>query len=711
MLKHYKAFLSNAVAITLLIVTSSFFIYHLKDLKILVSMTSLVDQSLPSSRNYRDLKEEFNLKSKLTYVLKKKNNKQWGSNQVNFLNSWIRQQRKISYIGGVTSPLTFYKPHFEEPEYILYYRMIDINDQELDFTKSLKSFNGSPWENIISSKRGDDFIVEVDMENAPEGNKFGDFNPKAFEEFLKKSTLELSEFFTTHITGTGVFTYYAFKGVQYNFLLNIAVIILLIVLFKVFFGTFKSGLLLVTSLVWVGLVVHGIMGYFQIPIEILSSGMFMMIAVSSIEDYFYILHENAKGLSPLESIRSLRVASFFTSLTTIIGFGSLYFSDLDIVARFGLMAAVGALLEWIAIFYFLPVFLKICDVRQLVSTKKPLLVLSKSWSRVIEKFTPNKTFGYLSFLIYPFSFFLLSTFQVSDSPLSLFPDDHIINKDFSVLKKSRGWETQAALVFSSDYSEKEQRIIIEKLREIKNIKHIETLFDTKEYLASNVPSKYSQAIYSDFDNSRLLTRYQSEDFSTRHFVYFKDTNFTVFKDSKEAIEKICSQKCQIIGEIVSYSEFMDKIPLGFIKSLGLSLFFVSVILLLLAFYFRFPNKFSFVLASLWGPSVLLVLMWIFQIKINFLSCVFITIMVGLTGDNAIQFLFAHGKKDVENGIQYHESCALQMGLLLSSLCLLFLFSYFAPPREFGALMALGFILSIYGDICLAKGFLPTSKKD
>ena len=78
-------------------------------------------------------------------------------------------------------------------------------------------------------------------------------------------------------------------------------------------------------------------------------------------------------------------------------------------------------------------------------------------------------------------------------------------------------------------------------------------------------------------------------------------------------------------------------------------------------------------------------------------------MVGVTGDNGIQFLYAH--KENSNGIEYHEKCALQMGLLLCIMCFMFTLSYFEQPKEFGPLMAIGFLCSLFGDICLTKSFL------
>lgn len=670
-------------------------------------MTEIVDSNLPSSANFQILKEEFELKNSLFIFLKSKKGS-WNKGDSEKLNYYLRDLSYSPYVFNTYSPFSILKPTFEDPNYIHYFKIVHPKRDQYDFSSALKNFNTSPWNDILSNNDGSEFSFEIHLEDASAPKKFGSFSPKGIDNILESIKVELFESYEVFVTGTSIFTYYAFKGVQHNFKLNFVFIFLILIIFRLFFGTFRSGIFLIASLIWVGLLIYGIMGYFQIPIEILSSGLFIMLAVASIEDYFYILHENLKGNSLDKTFSSLIKPSFFTSFTTIVGFGSLYFSGIEVVERFGIMAAVGAFFEWVAVFFILPAFLKVFKINYLVVKEKSFLSSSPFWKSIINGLVPKKYFGYVTFLLYPFSFYILLNLSVSDSPLSLFPDDHIINKDFQRLKKSRGWEGQASLTFPVEIRAKRRKEIINQILKDKNIKTIENYEDVLSYMYKGIPKAHHSAVESDMSGTKLYDRYKSDFLTTRSLVYFIDTSFDTLKRSKNKIEDICKGECKIIGEIISYVEFMDKVPLGFMKSLGFSLGFVSLILLIISLYYKFPNPFPFILSSLWGPSALLILMWLFNIQINFLSCVFISMMVGVTGDNAIQFLFAHGNDSPVDGISYHESCAFQMGILLFIFCFMFSLSYFAPPREFGPIMAIGFIASLYGDICLAKSFIKKS---
>lgn len=670
---------------------------HLKDLKILVSIAELVDKNLPSSKNYQNFKDEFQLKNTFSIILKK-NEQNWSRNTIEKVESWQRQViHQDDYAKQIFSPLSFLTAKIENQEYIFYKKLI----KKLDKSQDLTIFNKTPWKNVITDRTGSEFTMEIELEDAPPPQKFGSFNPFSIKEIINSSKKTFSKDYQTLMVGPAIFTHYAFEGVKQNSYINFAYLLFVFILFKIIFGTYRSGFFLLLSFSWVGICVYGIMSLFKIPIEILSSGLFIMIAVASLEDYYFILHENTKGKTLNEAFALLRMPSFLTSCTTIFGFGSLYFSGIDLVARFGIMAAIGAFLEWIAVFIVLPAMFDLLQIRSLVDPNKTSsLITSDKWNSALNKIKPNKKISLATLVFFPLSIIVLLNLKVSGSPLSLFPKNHILTKDFETFSSSRGWESYASVVFDENISHKDEYEIVNNISKVKNIKQIENQKTLNKFLTTGVPNKFHSVVKNDFKGSSLHKRYESEYYKRRHILYFKKSHYEIMIKTKERIESICKMKCKLIGEIISYTEFTDKIPLGFIKSLGISLLTVAFFIFFLSYKFKFPNPLLFSMASLWGPSILLLLLYLTGIRINFLSCVFVTMMVGLTGDNAIQFIYAQKKE--QDGIQYHQKCALQMGILLCISCLFFLLSYFAPPREFGVVMAIGFLFSLFGDICIAK---------
>jgi len=81
------------------------------------------------------------------------------------------------------------------------------------------------------------------------------------------------------------------------------------------------------------------------------------------------------------------------------------------------------------------------------------------------------------------------------------------------------------------------------------------------------------------------------------------------------------------------------------------------------------------------------------------------VLVGLTGDNAIQFLVAGRGKALHTGILKGGGAALVSGFLMALSSLIFIGSYFIPPRTFGFLLMAGFFASTLGDYWLLRALL------
>ncbi|PIP94194.1 MAG: hypothetical protein COW00_13275 [Bdellovibrio sp. CG12_big_fil_rev_8_21_14_0_65_39_13] len=676
---------------------------QLSQLKVLVSMSDLVDQNMPSAKAYQELKEDFHLLPSLMIVatpINKKEQAQWTE-----IDQWMKHFRtNDDFVSSWLTPWDIMKTQME-PGYLRYKRVLPT----IEKTRSLVALNQSPWKNILTNELGNEASLIVDFKESPPPQKYGSFNPKAVSNLIKSLQSFSFEKLKISIVGTAAFTYYATLGVAYNMKVNLFFLFVLFFLMKWLFGTFKSGLLLIVTFLWSGVLVHGLMAILGFSMEILSSGLFTMIVVASLEDFLFICHEQAKGYSIEESLDRLFWPSLITSLTTVVGFGSLIFTDIDIISRFGLWASVGAILEWVATFFLLPSIMKTFHLSSLVKVGFQRVHTFSGWTKKLDKITPPRFIAFGLLFTYIGGFFVLQNLQISDSPLSLFPQSHPLVQDFKTLSKSRGWESEASLVFEVEKSREEQLRVLDQIKKLDNISIIESVFDIEAFLLGEDTFHYKKAILSNLNQHPLMKRYRGELLSFRHILYFKNSEFQSLKKSLQEIRNICKNDCQLIGEIVSYNEFMDKVPLALMKSLGISLALVGLIIFGMALIFRYPKAWAFTLGSLWGPSCLLIMMAIMNIQINFLSCVFICMMVGLTGDNGIQFLFAEKREGKGRGIEYHQSCALQVGFIMACSCLFFLFSYFAPPREFGPMMGLGFLISLFGDIWLTKS-LTQSKR-
>lgn len=683
-----KSFIKLSFLLSLSLLCGTF----LPKLKTLVSLHEIVDQSLPSAAAYRKLKKDFELRNGLMVSFRPNNG--WSNDSWDSYLAWKdKWQGHKNYTHSQFAPDEILKPEVTPGE-IIYRRLLKENP------RNLIEISETPWSNLLTDSKAESLNVQIQLEDAP-GTKFGSFWPEAVAQLLddlKTSAENLNPL----VVGTSAFTYYSIKGVSHNLMINGVFLILLVFFFRFHFGTWRSGLVLLGIFVWAGTIIHGGMSMMGFHLEILSSGLFTIVIIASLEDYFYVCHQMARGMSFKDTIKEQWWPSFYTSLTTFLGFLSLWFTDVEILRRFGLWAAIGSMIEWAGVFILLPYFMEVCRWNTLVVSGKKTVSFWEKLSDKLEAIRPSKIVAMLLLSTYVIAFWLIPKLEVSGSPLDLFPKDHKLVTDFTEFAKRHGWEGEASIIFPLEVSESEQKNILRELKLHPNVAKIETLFDVRDYLSSQDTQGYNKALQIDFESHPFYGKYRGKYLSYQHVLYFKQTDLTAMQESIKTVRALCLGKCEMVGEIVSYAEFMSLVPQTLVKDLVYSVGTVALLIFGLAVYFKYPHPILFTLGSLWGSSTLIILMYLFGLKLNLLSCIFVSMMAGLTGDNGIQFLYAEHRLGRGEGIDHFKGCSLLMAVVMGASSLFFLFSYFAPPREFAVILMLGIFVSVFGDIWLTK---------
>jgi len=97
------------------------------------------------------------------------------------------------------------------------------------------------------------------------------------------------------------------------------------------------------------------------------------------------------------------------------------------------------------------------------------------------------------------------------------------------------------------------------------------------------------------------------------------------------------------------------------------------------------------------------------VRVNFVTCVVVSILVGMTGDNTIQYILGSMDSDEDplmNGIKERSGGSVITTFIMMMCSTIFFFYYFEPPRVFGGLLIFGFLASLAGDLWLLQGLLP-----
>ena len=180
---------------------------------------------------------------------------------------------------------------------------------------------------------------------------------------VKKILSEYS-FNGIHLAGTTVGQRYYIDKMNSELLFFMALSAVLVILFL--FIAFRSGwgilvpqVVIFASMIWV----IGGMGLLNSPMNILLTTLPSIMFVVAMSDVIHLVSRYMDalrdGFSKFESIkitvREVGFPTFLTSLTTSIGFFSLYFINVQPVKMFGLIIGIGVLLAFFLSILFLPI--------------------------------------------------------------------------------------------------------------------------------------------------------------------------------------------------------------------------------------------------------------------------------------------------------------------------------------------------------------------
>ncbi|HEX4923168.1 MAG TPA: hypothetical protein VFV50_03750, partial [Bdellovibrionales bacterium] len=214
-------------------------------------------------------------------------------------------------------------------------------------------------------------------------------------------------------------------------------------------------------------------------------------------------------------------------------------------------------------------------------------------------------------------------------------------------------------------------------------------------------------VEADFKMSLSYKQLVDPDGIPRAQLYLRDISVADLQTLKARAEKICENwGCHVAGDLMAYSDFATKIPKTLLDSMSTSIFMVAGVVGFVALALgRTRHLAALLLSSFWGPCLMVIMMAALKIPMDFLKCIFASTLVGLAGDNAIQYLYASRTDDLHDGIEHHGGASIQTATLMALTCLLYLGSYFDPPKTFGLIMAAGLMAGLAGDLFLLNGLL------
>ena len=197
-----------------------------------------------------------------------------------------------------------------------------------------------------------------------------------------KGILSDFQFDSVHLAGTTVGQRYYIEKMNSELLFFMALSAILVILFL--FIAFRSGwgilvpqVVIFASMLWV----IGGMGLFNSPMNILLTTLPSIMFVVAMSDVIHLVSRYMDalrdGFSKFESIkitlREVGFPTFLTSLTTSIGFFSLYFINVQPVKMFGLIIGIGVLIAFFLSILFLPILFYYFPSPKIIDKRKETL--------------------------------------------------------------------------------------------------------------------------------------------------------------------------------------------------------------------------------------------------------------------------------------------------------------------------------------------------
>lgn len=718
---HHRALKYPRTIFAGLVIFTLIFGFYTTRLKILFSIQDMVGTGVPTADELTDLKERYEEgTTALLFVVPKNRDQKFTTDELCQIRKWYSFTRNTDpEIKASLSSFDAVWPVEIAPGQVKYENILKLDcskeprtGSDLNMVKG--AFDSGPWPILKDAKNSFSLMFAFTYKNSQDA-KFGSFNPKVVEPLRKTVEKELQPLIphaNLYWVGAADYQWYVLKGFQFSAVVNGAMILFLMIASRFLYGSWLSGFIYCGTLSLAGIWIYGAKALFGSEYDFLSSGLFLIMGIACLEDFTFLSSQQLKGWSWKKSMRELMIPSFLTSLLTMIGFLSLMVSDIGLIADFGLWCALGALLEFAMLYIGLPALLL------LFRKNKPIWVNPKkahlrNWIDTMKVKAIPRWLAKASLIVFPLAAFSFSKINPNDTMSNIFPPEHHFNQGLNELEAAKQWRGSVMIVMEDKYSFAE----IEKIAtQIKNDPRLEgnvVDYETPGHIVSWLAERKvltQDQVHDDYFISRARKQLVDKKDVPRALLFVRDVSVLSLQKIKDVGNEICAQRCHMGGDLIAYSDLATEIPKTLVDSMWTSILLVGGVLAFIAIALnRAKHLFVMLLSSFWGPCLMVIMMAVFHIPMDFLKCIFASTLVGLAGDNAIQYIYAADEENLHDGIDVHGGASIQTALLMALTCLLYLGSYFDPPKTFGLIMTAGLVAGLVGDLWLLNGLLP--KKD
>ncbi len=265
-------------------------IVGLKFSKFELDIYDVFDPHFQSSSDLFEMKKKYAGDSQVVLFFNFKNDPK--ASELCLLSDWIKKIERSPEVHEVHSIWTLRRPEIFESR-LLYKKQLQdpctLNPEErFRYPEGLKT---SHFRHLIPSKGNNMFLFDVVFDGSYHLEEQVEKIITESHLFLKDSKLNLN----VHFMGNGSTRYYFKKILFHDSLYNLLVILVMILLLRFFYGTWRSGVYLTMTLIASGSVLYGALALLGGSINILTNNLFLMTAVAGAADFIFVTHDQLHG--------------------------------------------------------------------------------------------------------------------------------------------------------------------------------------------------------------------------------------------------------------------------------------------------------------------------------------------------------------------------------------------------------------------------------
>ena len=705
----------------LYLTSALFFGYHVRHLQFRTGNDQFISSDMEVGRGLLDYRLYFDEKMPLYLLLQNPNGFSY-QELCQIRDRLTKSSFETKEVSAIQTAFQLRK--YENVDGVMQFSPILNPDCQGDFLSALQTmWRAYPQEQWIGQGQKD-FLILFLFDLPSQVTRFGQFDPTLVDHL--KSQFHFSEYQMSWY-GPAELQSQILKSTKTTQIVNLLAVSFVLILMWLIYQSYVAPLLFGILIFYVNLIVHGMIAVHGDAFETLTQGVVLLLTIAALEDFIFVcLKDQLNRGSWRLKYKKVLTGSFYTSLTTAVGFASLCISDIQAIRNLGYYTAIGAALEFVVSFSLIPAICEVCPAlrqhtgdmsRGLLQKIKTLFLMGaekfqqatisqkRFWRRGVDLLIVASFCTAIPML------FSSSPFQFGSDLNHLFSSDHELTKAMDQFEERRGWLSTVILRYEN---QDPQEVLLweKKIKAIPHVKYIESFWGAYDSISLGVEAAQKPWIEFQMRNSGFGKNFFSFD-QMKSTVYVQTANSSEVMKIKDEIESICQRRCQVTGDTAAWAESSSVAVKTLFESFALS--FVSIVILIVFLSSHHPWKVqaAVILSSSWGPMMLIFLIWYFGIRIDFVLSTLLSILAGLSGDNAIQFLF-QSKHRLGRSVDQQKDASLIVALLMAALALWFVFMPFEPLKNFGLFLLLGFILTYIGDVWVLKSLLqkiPGSESD